>query len=402
MSDRRIDGWLNDEFERCFAGEPPRVDDWGDVLRRALPRKDALPMPVARARAPRRQGRGVTLVVAFALVLVPAAVIAGVAWQRLVVGDPAPGPVRHAIARFQQLPGRVARSLRLDPATARIVATAESTRGPVYLVAGATVPRRVGTGGRSVPGECTLLLYGFPIEALSESVVIARRRFWFDSVSCGGRAPAERVRVQSGGWQLADEHLAVGYGHLARPDETVRVVRADGRHTNVATWHGYFVVVQADDGLAPRLRPVDITVGDAHGNVLGHPFRAEFASPLPSLSPHPLVGTSVVGARVLPGNVWLSTSTRTTLFVRPRVLLVDVENGGSLTIHGAVTVEIRIGDHLVRRTLRGLLPGVARTVRLSLPADLPPATTFEARTLPLRHELTLANNREIWRVGIRR
>ena len=194
--------------------------------------------------------------------LIPAAVLAGKVWD-LVVGTPAPVPVQHAIGGFQRLPGRVARSLRFDPAQARVVARAESTRGPVYLIAGPSLPRRIDRPAGAVTGVCTMLLFGFPIEAAARSVSIAGRRFWFNSLSCGGKAPARTI--QAGGWQLVDEHLAVGYGHLANASQTVQIVRADGTRSSAPTWAGYFVVVQADESLAPGRRPVDIEVRDRRG-----------------------------------------------------------------------------------------------------------------------------------------
>jgi hypothetical protein len=245
---------------------------------------------------------------------------------------------------------------------------------------------------------CTALLFGFPIEAPSQALVIAGRRFWFTSLRCGGSSPVRTI--QAGGWQLVDEHLAVGYGHLANSSQTLEIVQADGRRVIAPTWQGYFVVVQADDGLAPGLRPVDIDVRDAQGRALSHPFIAQFARPLPSLSPHPFVGTSIDLARLLPPGRVLAP--KTVLQVRPRVLAVEVLNTGSLTIHGAVRLTVRVNDHVYRRALSGLIPGVPRTVRLLLPIDLPVRTSITAEITPLPGEGNPHNNRQTWRVSISR
>src|SRR5258708_3177080 len=146
------------------------------------------------------------------------------------------------------------------------------------------------------------------------------------------------------------------------------IVRADGGRSSAPTWAGYFVVVQADDGLAPGRRPVDIAVRDRRGRALSHPFRAQFATPLPSLSPHPLIGTSLDLVRLSPPGVVLAA--RTVVHVRPRELAVGVLNSGSVTIHGAVMLTVRVNGRVYRRSLRGLVPGLPQTVRLRLPSDL--------------------------------
>jgi hypothetical protein len=400
VNERQADALLEQAFERLFEDEPPVVLDWAAVMGASASyvMSDRPSRPARPRRVPRRTRLALALVVLVGL-LVPAAVLAARTW--LVVGTRTPPALRRAIAAQLSGAPALARAYSIDPVTSRVVAEAQTSRGPLFVIAGPSLGRHVADGhGHSIAMVCGGLVFGFPPLALGDrSVVVAGARYWVDeNGSCGGVAPmsTRQPGVTGGAWELIDEHLAVVFGRLAGGAAAIDVVRADGQHSAVHTRDGYFALVTADDGRPPGERVTSITLRDAHGRAVGTPFASVLAQPLPSA--HPLVGTLVGNAYLLPGHVALRT-TGSTNAAHARELVVAIQNSGSVSMTRTVRVVIRIGSWSYRATASPRLPGASDTVRVRLPQNLRRVTAISVKTLPLPGERNLTNNHRRWRVS---
>jgi hypothetical protein len=398
MNERQADAWLEQAFAQLFEDEPPVVLDWADVMRGD--KSDLLHRPPGRApvrRLRRRTQLALGLVVLVAL-LIPAGVLAARSW--LVVGTRTPPTLRQAIAARQPAAPALARAYRLDPAASRVVAQAQTSRGPLFVIAGPSLRRHVTDAlGNSVSVYCGGLVFGFrPLSPGARSVIVGGTRYWVDANgACGGAAPAStrQPAVVGGGWELVDEHLAVAFGRLAGGATEIEAVHADGQHTTAPTWDGYFAIITADDGRPPGQRVTRIMVRNSHNGAIATPFAAALGQPLPSQ--HPVLGTSVGDAYILPGHVTLRPS-RSTTVGHARELVVTIYNSGSVRITGGVRVVIRVGARRYQTNARPTLPDATATVRVGLPQDLAGLTRISVETHPLRGERNVTNNHRTWKV----
>jgi hypothetical protein len=394
MIDDQVDDRISDAFDVVFSDEPPTSESWGDVIARA-----------SRAVAParRRSARplhivGAALVV---LLLVPAVLLASRAWH-LAVGDSAPAPIRHEL-------GKLGESVsvgfpRQDAARARIVASARSSRGILYVLEGPSLPRQINSPGGKVTIMCMSVVTTFPLDVVGETrVTVAGQSFWLDrNGSCGGVPPASThpKGLTNGTSEVLDEHLAVAYGHLGANGSTIHVQRANGQRAAIPTWRGFFLLISSDDGAPTGDRVISATIRDAQGHVVNTP-RIALLTAAASLK-NPLVGTDLVSGVLLPGRVALSPARTTVVRHPPAAIAIRFENSGGRTLRTTVTLEVRVNDHTyVRPTRVRLVPGASRTVRVSLPNDLPPKNTITARTRLLPGERNRSNNQRTWRVSIR-
>jgi hypothetical protein len=398
VNEPQVDAWLEQAFERFFEDEPPVDLDWADVVR-ASAKCDGVDRPPRLAATPRLPRRRLALGLAVLVgLLIPAAVLAARAW--LVVGTRTPPTLRQAIAAQQPAFPALARAYSMDPAMSRVVAQAQTSRGPIFVVAGPSLRRHSTDAlGNSISMYCGGLVFGFrPMSLGARSVVVAGTRYWVDANgACGGAAPqSTRQPVVAGGaWELVDEHLAVAFGRLAGGATDIEAVRANGHHTAVHTWDGYFALVTADDGSPPGERVTKIMLRDDHTGAVATPYAAALAQPLPSQ--HPLVGTSVGEAYILPGHVALRPSLATTV-EDARELVVAIHNSGSVSMIGRIRVVIHVGTYNYRATASAKLPDASATVRIRLPRRLAHVTAISVETVPLHGERNLTNNHRTWKV----
>jgi hypothetical protein len=399
MNESQVDAWLEHAFERLFEDEPPVVLDWANVVR-ASAKCDTFDRPfgLVPARRPPRRRLALGLAVLVGL-LIPAVVLAARSW--LVVGTRTPPTLRRAIAAQQPASPALARAYSIDPATSRVVAQAQTSRGPVFVVAGPSLRRQVTDAlGNPVSMYCGGLVFGFrPMSLGARSVVVARTRYWVDANgACGGAAPQSTRQpvVVGGAWELVDEHLAVAFGRLAGGATDIEAIRANGQHSAVHTWDGYFALVTADDGSPPGERVTKITLRDDHTGAVATPYAAALDQPLPSQ--HPLVGTSVGEAYILPGHVTLRPSRATTV-KDARELVVAIHNSGSVSMSGRIRVVIHVGTYSYRATASAKLPDASATVRIRLPRRLAHVTAISVETVPLHGERNLTNNHRTWNVA---
>ena len=315
-----------------------------------------------------------------AAALVPTAVLARRGWD-VVIGSAAPATVEQALVAGQVVGGVSLPGMHIDPGAVRVVASAETSRGPVYLLAGPSSPRTIPTSQGPIAGQCTTLLFAFPIDAPSRRVTVEGRHYWVDgSGGCGG-VPPPRVHapLDAGGSELADEHLAFAFGRLGPDAKRVLVTDAAHHRRSVPTLDGFFVVVTADDGLPRAERVVELQIVDAQGRVVAKPF-GQVARPLPTDSSHPIVGTAVELVHLAKGH--------------RRTLAVTFANSGAVSLDGPVDLRITAGGELIRRRMRvRLYPDAERTVLVRLPASLHGRTPIHVATVPLPGERNLQNNR---------
>jgi len=122
----------------------------------------------------------------------------------------------------------------------------------------------------------------------------------------------------------------------------------------------------------------------------------------PAVVPGGIVGTSIFGAGVLPSNVALASGRRTVLARRPQAIAITFGNtGGQIVELAHLTVQIGL-NHTYQFTARRLVPNSHKTVRITLPADLPSRFKVLAVTRPVPGETNTHNNERIWRVTIGR
>ena len=132
---------------------------------------------------------------------------------------------------------------------------------------------------------------------------------------------------------------------------------------------------------------------------LGERARHRAAAPV---GPGAIVGTSIFGAGVLPSNAALASGRRTVLARRPQAIAITFGNtGGQIVELAHLTVQIGL-NHTYQFTARRLVPNSHKTVRITLPADLPSRFKVLAVTRPVPGETNTQNNERIWRVTIGR
>jgi hypothetical protein len=119
----------------------------------------------------------------------------------------------------------------------------------------------------------------------------------------------------------------------------------------------------------------------------------------PSFAGGRLIGTYIWGANVPPSNIALRTGRRTRLHRRPAAIAISFGNSGSVTVE-RVTLVVQIGSRTYERTARHMVPNSRRTIRIALPAGLPPRFKITARTRPVAGEANVSNNQQTWKVAL--